>query len=162
MTSLTFYVVNYNHGYMRKHYECVVFTLEESDFQESTDWFFFQTIKKWHSDGCPTWRCDNDNSSDRCDFCTRCQNTIESIQEKWKNIQGTYYKYKEMDGKEIFIDNELLDAEITKIRYDVGGEEYENAVEKMKKLSNNYLDGGLIPLQNISSVNKIESFSFSK
>lgn len=140
MTSLHFYVVNYNNGYMRKQYECVTFELVESDFKSPFQEFSYKKLEKWHHYGCKNIYC-KDNS---CADCEQLQNLIEKIPNKWKNIQGTYYKYNDISGKEILIDNKLLDEEFTKIRYDVGGEEYEKAVDKMKKLSDEYLDSGLV------------------
>lgn len=70
MTTLQFYVIN-RRWRVREKYECVVFNLVESDFEETTDWFFFQIIKKWHSYGCHDWGCQNDRYNERCDFCIR-------------------------------------------------------------------------------------------
>lgn len=133
--TLRFYVID-RQWRVREKYECVVFNLVKSDFEEPFEQFFFQTLIEYYTKGCGN-NCNKDTRL-RCECCYRIQHMITTITKKWRNIQGTYWFYNNQEGIQLFIDNDLLNAEFTKIRYSVGGEEYENAVEKMKKLINEY------------------------
>lgn len=128
--SLQFFAANLNDGFMR-NYECVKFTLEESDFKGPFEEFFFLSLKRWYNGSCGTWGCQECN---RYQECNRFQDLIEKIPEKWKNIENCYYK--KSVGKELVIENDFLNKEYASMRYDIGGEEFEKiqkGIEKMLK-----------------------------
>lgn len=126
---LKFYVANYS-AFMHPQNEYVCFTLYDRDFEESiTQYFFFQSLIDWHSDGCKNSCC----MYNQCVPCERFQDIIEKYDDKWKNITGTN-SLSNVTGKELFITCELLDAEFAKIRYDVGGEGYNKAKQTFNSL----------------------------
>ena len=110
MTTLQFYVKNKHNN---DRFEYVIFTLDKADFGD----ILFKKLQHF-------------------DYDTFLQDLMSKSTDKWRNVHTEWYTYNNLNvpnGKQLFIDNELLQREFTLLRYDVGGVEY----NKSKKITSN-------------------------